>query len=65
MENSSDTACLKIVDFGLSKLLGPNEYSNDPFGTISYVAPEILSLKPYGKEVDIWSLGVITYLLLS
>lgn len=64
MENSSDTACCKIVDFGLSKIIGPNESSNDPFGTLAYVAPEILSQKPYGKEVDIWSLGVITYLML-
>ena len=65
MENKSDTACCKIVDFGLSKIIGPNESSTDPFGTLSYVAPEVLMQKPYGKEVDIWSLGVITYLLLS
>lgn len=64
MENTSDTACCKIVDFGLSKIIGPSESSTDPFGTLSYVAPEVLSQKPYGKEVDIWSLGVITYLIL-
>ena len=56
---------LKIVDFGLSKIIGPNESSLDPFGTLSYVAPEVLLQKPYGKEVDLWSLGVISYLLLS
>lgn len=65
MENDTDTAGLKIVDFGLSKIIGPNETSLDPFGTLSYVAPEVLLQKPYGKEVDYWSLGVITYLLLS
>jgi serine/threonine protein kinase len=65
MENNSDTADLKIVDFGLSKIIGPNETSLDPFGTLSYVAPEVLLQKPYGKEVDLWSLGVIIYLLLS
>ena len=65
MSDNSDTATLKIVDFGLSKIIGPNETSLDPFGTLSYVAPEVLLQKPYGKEVDYWSLGVITYLLLS
>ena len=65
MVNNDDDADLKIVDFGLSKIIGPNESSLDPFGTLSYVAPEVLLQKPYGKEVDLWSLGVITYLLLS
>ena len=65
MASDSDDSDLKIVDFGLSKIIGPNESSLDPFGTLSYVAPEVLLQKPYGKEVDLWSLGVITYLLLS
>ena len=65
MATDSDDTDLKIVDFGLSKIIGPNESSLDPFGTLSYVAPEVLLQKPYGKEVDLWSLGVITYLLLS
>lgn len=65
MATDSDDAELKILDFGLSKIIGPNETSVDPFGTLSYVAPEVLLQKPYSKEVDQWSLGVITYLLLS
>ena len=65
MSDDTDTAAVKIVDFGLSKIIGPNETSLDPFGTLSYVAPEVLLQKPYGKEVDYWSLGVICYLLLS
>mmetsp|Transcript_64076 Transcript_64076/g.88620 ORF Transcript_64076/g.88620 Transcript_64076/m.88620 type:complete len:101 (+) Transcript_64076:1899-2201(+) len=65
MTDNSDTAEAKIVDFGLSKIIGPNEKSTDPFGTLSYVAPEVLLQKPYGKEVDLWSIGVISYLLLS
>ena len=66
---------MKIVDFGLSKILGPNETSIDPFGTLvryflslifqTYVAPEVLLQKPYSKSVDLWSLGVIVYILLS
>lgn len=65
MDSNSDSACCKIVDFGLSKIIGPDEKATEPFGTLSYVAPEVLLQKPYGKEVDIWSLGVITYLLCS
>lgn len=65
MATNDDDADLKIVDFGLSKIIGPNESSLDPFGTLSYVAPEVLLQKPYGKEVDLWSLGIIIYLLLS
>lgn len=65
MVDNSENSDLKIVDFGLSKIIGPNETSLDPFGTLSYVAPEVLLQKPYGKEVDLWSLGVIIYLLLS
>jgi len=42
MIDSSETTDLKIVDFGLSKIIGPNETSLDPFGTLSYVAPEVL-----------------------
>lgn len=65
MDNNSDNASCKIVDFGLSRIIGPKETSYEPFGTLSYVAPEVLLQKPYGKEVDIWSLGVIFYLLCS
>lgn len=65
MTDESDEAQPKLVDFGLSKIVGPSEKCNDPFGTLSYVAPEVLLQKPYDKSVDLWSLGVIIYLLLS
>lgn len=42
MSDNTDSAEAKIVDFGLSKIIGPNEKSTDPFGTLSYVAPEVL-----------------------
>jgi len=55
---------IKLSDFGLSKLVAPNEIMKLPCGTISYVAPEVLSLKGYGIEADLWSMGVIMYLVL-
>ncbi len=56
---------IKIMDFGLSKIVSPNEKMVDGYGTLSYVAPEVLLRTPYNKEVDIWSLGVILFLMLS
>jgi serine/threonine protein kinase len=47
MVTDDDDTDLKLVDFGLSKIIGPNESSLDPFGTLSYVAPEVLLQKPY------------------
>ena len=60
----NDLGILKIMDFGLSKILSSQEKMVDGFGTLSYVAPEVLLRSPYNKEVDIWSLGVILYYIL-
>ena len=65
MTSNDDDADLRILDFGLSKIIGPDEKCSEPYGTLSYVAPEVLLDIPYGKEVDLWSLGVITYLMLG
>ncbi len=54
----------KLVDFGLAKMIGPNEKAEEPFGTLGYVAPEILEKKPYGVQCDLWSLGCIVYALI-
>ena len=42
MVDESDISELKIVDLGLSKMIGPGEMAKDPFGTLAYVAPEVL-----------------------
>jgi serine/threonine protein kinase len=55
---------LKIADFGLSKLLLPKEKMIAACGTLSYVAPEVLTMQGYGKEADLWSVGVIMFLVL-
>lgn len=55
---------MKIIDFGLSKILLPHKKTNDAFGTLIYAAPEILYTDNYDYSIDVWSLGVITYYLL-
>lgn len=61
----SDDSPIKLVDFGLSKMLGPSETASDPYGTLAYVAPEVLMQKPYRFKGDVWSLGIIIYVMLS
>eukprot|EP01095_Lingulamoeba_sp_RSL-Kostka_P005071 TRINITY_DN16432_c0_g1_i1.p1 TRINITY_DN16432_c0_g1~~TRINITY_DN16432_c0_g1_i1.p1 ORF type:complete len:426 (+),score=182.95 TRINITY_DN16432_c0_g1_i1:86-1363(+) len=63
--NANDTE-VKLADFGLSKIMGAEVMLQTACGTPGYVAPEILQARPegYGKEVDMWSVGVITYILL-
>uniref|UniRef100_A0A8C3FFW0 Death-associated protein kinase 1 n=1 Tax=Chrysemys picta bellii TaxID=8478 RepID=A0A8C3FFW0_CHRPI len=56
---------IKIIDFGLAhKIDFGNEFKNI-FGTPEFVAPEIVNYEPLGLEADMWSIGVITYILLS
>ncbi|GJM91207.1 hypothetical protein PR202_ga07561 [Eleusine coracana subsp. coracana] len=54
---------MKIIDFGLSDFIRPDERLNDIVGSAYYVAPEVLH-RSYSTEADMWSVGVITYILL-
>ena len=65
LTEANDKGHIKIMDFGLSKILGKKEKTSDGFGTLTFVSPEVLIRKPYNKEIDIWSIGVILYLMLS
>lgn len=65
MSDNTETSLPKLVDFGLAKMIGPNELALEPFGTLGYVAPEVLQKKPYSFSCDLWSYGCILYALLS
>jgi len=57
------TANLKLIDFGLSKRFTPGEFASTKAGTPYYVAPEVLEGR-YAQQSDVWSIGVIMYILL-
>jgi serine/threonine protein kinase len=65
MSDSTEKSVPKLVDFGLAKIIGPSEKTTEPFGTLGYVAPEVLKKEPYTFSCDLWSLGCISYALLS
>lgn len=55
---------LKIADFGLSKILTNNATMQTVCGTPGYCAPEVLRGEEYEPAIDMWAVGVITYILL-
>lgn len=62
-ESKRDDSPLKIIDFGTSKHYNPETKMNQKFGTPYYIAPEVLRRK-YTEKCDVWSCGVILYILL-
>jgi calcium-dependent protein kinase len=56
---------LKLIDFGLSKRFEPGKPVKTKAGTPNYLAPEVMIGKGYNEKVDIWSIGVIAYMMLS
>uniref|UniRef100_A0A8C5MCU1 Serine/threonine-protein kinase 17A n=2 Tax=Leptobrachium leishanense TaxID=445787 RepID=A0A8C5MCU1_9ANUR len=56
---------IKIVDFGLSRIVNNNEELREIMGTPEYVAPEILSYEPISTATDMWSIGVLAYVMLT
>jgi serine/threonine protein kinase len=66
LESKKDDAPIKLIDFGCARVVeGNDRVLMDIAGTLNYIAPEILLSIPYGKEVDMWSVGVIFFALLS
>jgi len=64
LKKGDDTEVM-LSDFGLSRILGEESMASTACGTPYYVAPEVLLAQGYREEVDMWSIGVITYFLLA
>ncbi|OMJ68257.1 hypothetical protein SteCoe_34339 [Stentor coeruleus] len=64
LDSDSPNALLKIIDFGTSQIFKPRTHMTQKYGTIFYIAPEVLKGR-YNEKCDIWSCGVILYILLS
>nr|XP_014989155.2 serine/threonine-protein kinase 17A isoform X2 [Macaca mulatta] len=65
LTSESPLGDIKIVDFGLSRILKNSEELREIMGTPEYVAPEILSYDPISMATDMWSIGVLTYVMLT
>ena len=56
---------LKLIDFGFSKILSHNEKTNESYGTLFYISPEIVNNDYYNYKEDIWTFGIICYYFLT
>ncbi|KAL8616676.1 hypothetical protein ACOMHN_031658 [Nucella lapillus] len=56
---------IKLIDFGLARKIGDKEDVRAMMGTAEFIAPEVVSYEPLSHATDMWSIGVITYILLS
>ncbi|KAI8149884.1 kinase-like domain-containing protein [Fennellomyces sp. T-0311] len=60
----SQSGHVKIIDFGLSNLFSPRSHLSTFCGSLYFAAPELLHAKAYtGPEVDVWSFGIVLYVL--
>ena len=60
----SKTGDIKIIDFGLSNLFAPRGHLKTFCGSLYFAAPELLQARAYvGPEVDVWSFGIVLYVL--
>jgi calcium-dependent protein kinase len=64
LESDGDGLKIKVIDFGTGEIYREKKYLTKQIGTPYYIAPEVLSNK-YNEKCDLWSCGVIMYILLS
>ncbi|XP_063305487.1 death-associated protein kinase 2 isoform X1 [Pelobates fuscus] len=65
LDKSIPVPHIKLIDFGLAHKIEDGVEFKNIFGTPEFVAPEIVNYEPLGLAADMWSIGVITYILLS
>ena len=56
---------IKLIDFGFSTILTCHERTNESYGTLCYISPEMINNEYYNHKIDVWTLGIIGYLLLN
>lgn len=60
-----DSVQIKLVDFNVSRIYDQNQHTMRTLtGTPQFRAPEMINMQPYGHKVDVWSCGLILYLLI-
>ena len=62
--NENDILLVKIIDFGLSKIVGKGESLCDFSGSLLFSSPEVINKIPYNNKIDIWSIGIILFYML-
>ena len=64
LKSDRDDTQIMLADFGLGAFALPDQAMKLPCGTLTFTAPEVLTGKGYGMEVDMWSCGVLAFVLL-
>lgn len=66
LTSSSDQTCdIRVADFGFARFLNENSFAATQLGTPLYMAPEIFNNETYSYKADVWSLGVLSYEILT
>lgn len=65
VSKDNDDLTIKVTDFGFSCFYDPDLGLEIQLGTALYMAPEIIKGQKYNEKADIWSIGIISYMLLS
>lgn len=64
LENKTDYQ-VKVLDFGFAQFYDPKTGVKDIVGSPLYMAPEIIGKKTYDSSCDVWSIGIIAFILLT